>query len=530
MADTDLQDLQALISQGGPSGLFPIPPSGGPAPANVQPPMAPTGTPPIVPSPAQPIEAPNLGTGQENLPPTTQLTKEAQQAQWQQQQQQAPPKPSTMPALAGFLQQMFKGPGYQDMGPGQPARPISRLDAFENFLGNFLQSFAAGMSNAGTGPAANARGFGAAVMNPYHQQLGQYQMEQAQQAQQSQLAYQQAQTQHLQAQTEQMGQIVTLPNGVQMPLALAQKVYPAMVSAAGRVEAAGVKRYTASPFGVLDTQTGKLLGGGTMGNMVTVTPEMQKDMNLPEQLLGKQMKVTDLSSWLRGQASAMTIAEGSQGPYLGSKIAGPGSFQPVTSGGKPIGSRAANPIAWANLQLKQGGFERDTFGEFVSPELLKKYPQLTSYIDDRGERIGWKSPTAPTANIKTQGQTAQDILPVLQEARRQLAEANKKGMLGPGAGRMNEWLVGKLGADNPQFSAARTITSMAMTGMLKAHFGARAPVGMFEHFNDLLDSGKMTYGDLDASLNSFEYVMKDYAGRVRTSAPNAPTATPAAPG
>src|SRR5207248_8839255 len=58
---------------------------------------------------------------------------------------QAPPKPGGMPALAGFLTQMFGGQnqrGYAPAPQGQPGRPVSRLDAFENFVGNFLNSFA----------------------------------------------------------------------------------------------------------------------------------------------------------------------------------------------------------------------------------------------------------------------------------------------------------------------------------------------------------------------------------------------------
>jgi len=95
--------------------------------------------------------------------------------------------------------------------------------------------------------------------------------------------------------------------------------------------------------------------------------------------------------------------------------------------------------------------------------------------------------------------------------------ANKSGKLGPAAGRLNEFLVGKVGADDPEFSALRAITSLAMTGTLKAHFGSRAPVQMFEHFNNLANSGKMTYGDLTAALKSFRFLLNDYANQVRTA-------------
>lgn len=427
-----------------------------------------------------------------------------------------------MPALAGFLQQMIKGPGYEPGAPGQPARPVSRLDAFENFLGNFLNSFSTGMSNAGTGPAANARGFGSAVQAPYQRQMQQYQAGQQQQAQQSQLAAQAAETQKTQAQTAQMGQMVTLPNGVQMPLSLAQKVYPAMISGQARVAAAGAqKRFMTTPFGVYDTQLQKYAGGSGAGPtaLTTINQEMADQYGLPKDLIGKQVKLTDLAALERGAASQITPVQGSEGPALANKVTGE-----VRKLG--LGSPAANAIAQGKLSLQQAAFERDTFGQLFG-DTAKKYPSLISLADENGNAIGWKSPTAPTANIKTQAQQAQDLSKLFKDVKAEIGRAQQAGKIGPGAGRINEFLTGKVGAEDPEFARLRMLGALTLSGTLKAHFGARGGGEMiYKDFENRFNTGKMTMGDLNAALDGMSTFMGQYAKRVATTGDkNNPPAT-----
>src|ERR1700747_3372336 len=85
----------------------------------------------------QNIPPPDLGTGTPGGPANL-----SQPASLTPQQGGAAVLPSTdqskLPALAGFLTQMFGGQnqrGFTEGAPGQPARPVSRLDSFENFVG-----------------------------------------------------------------------------------------------------------------------------------------------------------------------------------------------------------------------------------------------------------------------------------------------------------------------------------------------------------------------------------------------------------
>src|SRR5690348_14996477 len=151
-----------------------------------------------------------------------------------------------------------------------------------------------------------------------------------------QLQQEQAKTQLLQAQS----QMVPTPYG-QMPAGLAKLMFPAMIraqgaenvaqTAAGSREnvaqtAAGAKvqaeqigqRYKAVPgVGLFDTQTRTVMPGSQQG--ILVTPEIQKDYDLPPEFLGKPMKLTDLSSLERAQNQQNVVTQGTAGPALVNK-------------------------------------------------------------------------------------------------------------------------------------------------------------------------------------------------------------------
>lgn len=110
------------------------------------------------------------------------------------------------PVPQPILQQLIQGLARPQMvapAPGEMARPVSRLDTFEHFLGNFVQALGQGMA-AARGPGAFGKGFGAAAAAPYQQSLQQFQVGQQAQANQAEIAQRQAQTQMTQAQASAM--------------------------------------------------------------------------------------------------------------------------------------------------------------------------------------------------------------------------------------------------------------------------------------------------------------------------------------
>jgi len=90
------------------------------------------------------------------------------------------------------------------------ARPTSRVDVIENFLGKFLGAWGSGMANEGHGPGSFMRGFGSAIGAPYQADLERFQMGQQNQELQAKIAQQQAQTAQTQRQTELAGQMATV--------------------------------------------------------------------------------------------------------------------------------------------------------------------------------------------------------------------------------------------------------------------------------------------------------------------------------
>ena len=69
------------------------------------------------------------------------------------------------PLLAAAQEQGLQRSAYN------PRPRMTKGDFFKQALSNFMFSFATGMANAGTGPGANARGFGAAALAPYNRQV-----------------------------------------------------------------------------------------------------------------------------------------------------------------------------------------------------------------------------------------------------------------------------------------------------------------------------------------------------------------------
>ena|SRR5215469_753740 len=208
------------------------------------------------------------------------------------------------PLLYSLIQGMVSPP-QRASAPGQLARPVSRLDVFENFLGNFIGALGSGLS-AAHGPGAFGKGFGAAVTEPLQRAQQQYGMQQQAQAQQSSIAAQQAQTENLQARTAQMGQMVTLPDGTELPYSLAVKAYPALISGQARETAADITakgRITATQI--------------QQGVMADVPQEIQDKFGVPDRLPIKTLNTLESAA-----GKPLTVVRGENDAYLFNKQTG----------------------------------------------------------------------------------------------------------------------------------------------------------------------------------------------------------------
>ena len=114
---------------------------------------------------------------------------------------------------------------------------------------------------------------------------------------------------------------------------------------------------------------------------------------------------------------------------------------------------------------------------------------------------------ALTAATKSMVESAPGVLKLSARVR-QLVNAQKDS-LGPEAGRWSEFMAGKVGAPNPEFTKLRTDVGLLTTKLMRMHVGARGGELMMQHFKDLIDTGKQSPENLLAALDEIDQYAKD---------------------
>ncbi len=85
------------------------------------------------------------------------------------------------------------------------------------------------------------------------------------------------------------------------------------------------------------------------------------------------------------------------------------------------------------------------------------------------------------------------------------------GKLGPLAGRWNDFMAGKWGAGDPDYSALRAKMGLSTTLLMQAHVGSRGGAALLEHFEDLANAGRMDAATLKSAMNSEINYVQDKA-------------------
>lgn len=143
--------------------------------------------------------------------------------------------------------------------------------------------------------------------------------------------------------------------------------------------------------------------------------------------------------------------------------------------------------------------------------------EVTTSTTPNGQPILPKSATQQTAAVRDSAAYAKTLLPHIQQMRDTIAQADAKGYIGPAAGRVyGEFLTGKVGstgnADADQLLGnLRAQDSLLKSGALKVHFGSRGGQAMYEHFSDILNSGKQSAQTLNGALNGVQEFIQGYA-------------------
>lgn len=132
-------------------------------------------------------------------------------------QRQAQPPQVSVPRPVPILGQLIAGLIHPRSVSMDQARPVSRVNVLESFLGDFLGSLASGLG-AAHGPGAFGKGFAAAATEPYQQDLQRFQMQQQANLNEAEVQQRQAQAQM----TQQQAAFLPTQQGMQMQAGTAQ--------------------------------------------------------------------------------------------------------------------------------------------------------------------------------------------------------------------------------------------------------------------------------------------------------------------
>ncbi len=124
---------------------------------------------------------------------------------------------------------------------------------------------------------------------------------------------------------------------------------------------------------------------------------------------------------------------------------------------------------------------------------------------------GVNTQNEPTAQTRTMAETAPKVLDLAKRVGDLVDQQAKT--LGPASSRWNEFMAGKVGAPNPEFTKLRTDVGLLQTALMRMHVGARGGEQMMQHFQNLLDVAKQSPENLKAALDE----ITAYANQVKES-------------
>ena len=366
----------------------------------------------------------------------------------------------TMPAIVELAKGLIQGGrGTVQPGAAQPARPASRLDNFEQFMGTFLTSFATGLGASGHGPGANERGAAAAMMAPYQQQVQQFQLRQQQQATQAQAEEAAGRGAEAQARANQMGQMITLPNGVTMPYGIAQKLYPALVQAQGRTQSAQIgagARVEAAQIG--------------QGMQVDVPKDLQDQFGAPAKLPLKQLNALESAA-----NKPLTTVTGATDSFIVNKQTGAKTALGVGSG--RVASTLARPVQVADPNTP-GGIKYMPAGEAMRTGA----PAANSSAVTVPKSVLKDFTSGASAKTLNSFNTATDHLKILS----QLGDALQNGSTPLINNFANQYATATGGAAPTSFNMAK----QAVAGEIAKTFKGQATEGEISAINSTLNAAQ----------------------------------------
>lgn len=139
----------------------------------------------------------------------------------------------------------------------------------------------------------------------------------------------------------------------------------------------------------------------------------------------------------------------------------------------------------------------------------------------------YSSQQVPTAATRTMAETAPKVIDLANRVG-QLVDS-QVNTLGPAASRWQEFMAGKVGAPNEEFTKLRTDVGLLQTALMRMHVGARGGERIMEHFQNLIDASKQSPENLKAALGEIQAYAQEVASSWKSSStPQTPVPAPVA--
>lgn len=134
-------------------------------------------------------------------------------------------------------------------------------------------------------------------------------------------------------------------------------------------------------------------------------------------------------------------------------------------------------------------------------------------------------PNKLTNTMKTMKQQAQATLPEIDNA---IKETNEVAdLLGPAAGRWNDFMQGKVGVSDPRYAHYADEIHMVSTAVTLAHARGRMSNELFESFQKMFDAGRQSPENMIQALSVAKEWLSGYANMGESATPSSGNAPPA---
>lgn len=140
--------------------------------------------------------------------------------------------------------------------------------------------------------------------------------------------------------------------------------------------------------------------------------------------------------------------------------------------------------------------------------------------NDEKIQLQREAATRPTAATRTMQETAPKVISLLDRLEADLAKVKAS----PTASRYQEFMTGKIGAPNKDWTAYRTNASLSASLLARMHVGARGSEYAMNQFKDLLAAGRQSPENMQEAIDTIRAYAADVAG-----GPAAKTTLPAGP-